>query len=121
MPAADKGFILSYLSVKILLYGCDDEVELEQEFPSSIMSNFRLTDPSGLGRIAIGDIDRRVANERRVGDGDIPYCKRITLWRFVGDGDEQPLLLGRETWSGLLNSSVLLQVQFSLKTSVRSS
>lgn len=42
------------------------------------MSNFRLTDPTttdpnGLGRIAIGDILRRVAKDLRVGEGDIPY------------------------------------------------
>lgn len=42
------------------------------------MSNFRFTDPtttepSGLGRIAIGDILRRVAKDLRVGDGDMPY------------------------------------------------
>lgn len=60
--------------MKIFLYGCD-EVEL-QEFPSSIISNFLLTEPSGDGRIAIGDIERRVAKDLRVGDGDIPYCKR---------------------------------------------
>lgn len=54
-------------------------MELEHELPSSIISNFRLTDPSGLGRMAIGDMDRLVAKERRVGDGDIPYCKRTTL------------------------------------------
>lgn len=43
---------------------------------SSTRSNFRLTDPkfpNGLGRIAIGDILRLVANDLRVGDGDIPY------------------------------------------------
>lgn len=44
---------------------------------SSIISNFRLTEPTrvprGLGRIAIGDIDRLVAKDLLVGDGDIPY------------------------------------------------
>lgn len=40
------------------------------------MSNFRLTGPKELGRIAIGDIERRVANVRRVGDGDRPYGRR---------------------------------------------
>jgi hypothetical protein len=60
--------------VKIFLYGCDD-VELH-EFPSSTISNFLLTEPRGLGLIAIGDIERRVAKDLRVGDGDIPYCKR---------------------------------------------
>jgi hypothetical protein len=71
----------THLSEKIFLYGCDDE--LEQEFPSSIMSNLRFTDPRGLGRIAMGDIERLVAKDRRVGDGDIPYCKRTTLWRLL--------------------------------------
>lgn len=46
------------------------------------MSNFLLTDPSGEGLIAIGDIERRVAKDRLVGDGDIPYCKRTTLLRL---------------------------------------
>lgn len=77
-----------YLSVKNFLYGCwCEEDELEQLLPSSIMSNFRFTDPtttepSGLGRIAIGDILRRVAKDLRVGDGDMPYWSRITLWRL---------------------------------------
>lgn len=55
------------------MYGCED---VELELPSSTISNFRLTEPRGLGLIAIGDIERRVANDLRVGDGDIPYCKR---------------------------------------------
>lgn len=64
--------------MKIFLYaGCDD---VELQLPSSTISNFRFTEPSGLGRIAIGDIERRVANDRRVGDGDMPYCKR--KWRL---------------------------------------
>lgn len=126
--------------MKILLYGCDDDVELEQELPSSIISNFRLTEPSGLGRIAIGDMERLVVKDLLVGDGDMPYCKRTTLCRLeaedwlvvgseivdgsshlVGDGDEQTLLLGSETCSGLLNSSLFLNDQLSLSTSVRSS
>jgi hypothetical protein len=71
-----------YLSVNIFLYGCCEDVELEHEFPSSIMSNFRLTEPNGLGLIAIGDILRLVANDLRVGDGDIPYVSLITLCRL---------------------------------------
>lgn len=43
----------------------------------SSISNLRLTGPSGLGRIALGDIERRVANVRRVGDGDRPYGSRM--------------------------------------------
>jgi hypothetical protein len=71
---------LSYLSVKNFLYGCCEfDVELEQEFPSSTISNFRLTELNGLGRIAIGDILRRVAKHRlRVGDGDIPEHNFMT-------------------------------------------
>jgi hypothetical protein len=57
---------------------------LEHELPSSTMSNFLFTDPSGLGLIAIGDMERLVAKDRLVGDGDIPYCKRTTLWRLLG-------------------------------------
>lgn len=63
--------------MKIFLKGCDGEWQLL--LPSSIMSNFLLTEPSGLGLMAIGDMERRVANDRLVGDGDIPYCKRTTL------------------------------------------
>lgn len=62
--------------MKNFLYGCD---ELEHEFPSSTISNFRLTDPKGLGLIAIGDMLRRVAKLLRVGDGDIAGHNRITL------------------------------------------
>lgn len=58
------------------MYGCD---ELEHEFPSSTISNFRLTEPKGLGLIAIGDILRRVAKLLRVGDGDIAGHNRMTL------------------------------------------
>lgn len=84
------------------------------------MSNFRLTDPRGLGLIAIGDIERRVAKVRRVGDGDIPYCKR--KWRLlVGDGDEQLFDVGSDTCNGFVNSSAFLNDQLSFMTSVRSS
>lgn len=70
----------TYFSVKILLNGCEDEDE--QEFASSSISNFRFTDPNGLGRIAIGDIDRLVAKDLLVGDGDMPHGKRTALWRL---------------------------------------
>lgn len=107
--------------MKNFLYGCDEAV-LEQELPSSIISNFRLTaDPRGLGLIAIGDILLRVANVRRVGEGDIPAHNRITLWRLVGEGEEHEFEFGNVTCKGLLNSSLLLNVQFSFMTNVRSS
>lgn len=51
------------------------------EQPFSSISNLRLTGPSELGRIAIGDIDRRsvVENVRLVGEGDVPYGARIVV------------------------------------------
>lgn len=78
--AQDTAARRRYLSVKIFLKGCDGEWQLL--LPSSTMSNFLLTDPRGLGLMAIGDMERRVANDRLVGDGDIPYCKRTTLLRL---------------------------------------
>lgn len=52
-------------------------------------SNFRLTGPSWLGRIAIGDIERLVAKVRRVGDGDKPYGSFRPALLLVGLGLEQ--------------------------------
>lgn len=48
----------------------------------SSMSNFLLTGQSWLGLTWFGDIDRRVANVLRVGDGDIPNGYRIEFGLF---------------------------------------
>lgn len=54
-------------------------------------SNFRLTElASWEGLIAIGDMDRRVANDLRVGDGESPY------------GNRNPLLWQKENLSFLI-------------------
>lgn len=43
-------------------------------------SNFLLTELASCdGRIAIGDIERRVAKDLRVGDGERPYGNRMPL------------------------------------------
>lgn len=62
----------TYLSTKIFLNGGGEHV-----LEGSSNSNLRLTELANCdGRIAIGDIERLVANDLRVGDGDNPYGKR---------------------------------------------
>jgi hypothetical protein len=69
--------------------------------------------------MAIGDIDRRVANVRLVGDGDKPYGNRIVARLLVGDGLEQPVppVVGKFTSNAFVsdvdNSDSLLMDQLS--------
>lgn len=52
----------------------------EQVLDGSSNSNFLLTEfASWEGRIGTGDIERRVANDLRVGDGESPYGNRSPL------------------------------------------
>lgn len=70
--------------------------------------------------MAIGDIERRVANVRLVGDGDKPNGgKRIVVRLLVGDGLDEPRppddgkFTCSELVSGLVNSESLLIDQLS--------
>lgn len=89
------------LSRNIFLCGGVEHVEL-----LSSRSNLRFTGHSVLGRMALGDIERRVEKVLRVGLGDITWY-RSPAPRLVGEGLEQlrgpPA--GRFTCRGFVRSS----------------
>lgn len=76
------GWTWTYLSVNMRFTGCG-----EQLFESS-NSNLRLTGPRELGRMAIGDIERRVWNVRLVGEGDSPYGSLMPARLLQRDSNE---------------------------------